>query len=172
MPKRHGDYHHLVPGSRIREAISLLPVKISNIIRNTELNWRNKRKKLVEKHCAWHFLFNNRLPCEAINMIETGRVRRQYDIEGKGLSQEDIDKLRIMEEKWQEVFGAVFKGRAVTIIKKRWTPRDSKGKCSCFQFKECFEFHNPKKICPLLGLRVKKKKKKKKLIRVKLGRRN
>lgn len=115
--KQHKSTHHIIPRSRI-------PKKLRKLKRP-----RNTKKKIIEEHRAWHnFLFRNRLPCEAIRMIEEKQIKKGHN----------------WEEGWKIVFGNASPDEAIEIIKKDWTLPE------CFNFKECvrFEIHN--KICPLL----------------------
>ena len=140
--KEHGNWHHLVPRSRI-------PDYLKNIVRP----W-NKVKKYIRKHRAWHLLFRNRLSCEAMHRIKISKVQRYYK-KKRGIKRY---KLRRKERAWRTIFGDVFAKEAVEIIRIRWMPK-VKGR-QCFQFKECFRYNYPNTICPLLGLRLRKKKKK------------
>ncbi len=119
---KHQSTHHIIPRSRIPKEFKKL-----------KRPW-NTKKKIIEEHRAWHnFLFGNRLPCEAIKMIEEKQIKRG-------------DK---WEEGWKIVFGNASPKEAIEIIKKYWVLPE------CFHFKECvrFEIHN--KICPLLIRKIK-----------------
>ncbi len=130
----HGSNHHLIPSSRI-------PQKIRDIRRQ----W-NLIKKSVTEHRAWHFLFYNRLPCEAIKMILDGRVKKSYGAEQKDLDKKTRRKIKLREKSWRIVFGDVETARAVEIITKYWAPE------GCFEFEECNDCSNPDKFCPLLKI--------------------
>lgn len=101
-------------------------------------------EKSVSEHHAWHFLFNNRLACEAINMIAEGRVKRHYDLSSKDLDKKERRKIKLREKCWRTLFGDTEVDRAIEIIKQYWAPR------GCFVFEECSDCSNPKKLCPLL----------------------
>lgn len=137
---KHGNWHHLLPSSRIAE-----------FLKNIPRPW-NKTKKRIKKHKAWHYLFRNKLPCEAIQMIESDRVRRYYKNKRGARRQ----KLLARENKWKILFGDAPKDTAIKIIKQEWMPcvyrYNAKGAVKlflCFRFKQCFS-NDPSKTCPLL----------------------
>ncbi len=108
---RHGSKHHLIPSSRI-------PRKLRAIKRS----W-NIIKKSVNEHRAWHFLFGNRLICEATEMIVRGGVRKYYDLNQKDLGKKERRKIKLREKCWRILFGDVETERAIEIIKQYWAPK-------------------------------------------------
>lgn len=129
---RHLSKHHFIPSSRI-------PRKL----RAMKRPW-NIMKKSVSEHRAWHFLFNNRLACEAINMIAESRVKKYYDLSSKDLDKKERRKIKLREKCWRTVFGDTEAEKAIEIIKQYWASK------KCFNFEECNDYSNCKKFCPLL----------------------
>ena len=135
--RKHGNSHHLIPSSRI-----------SKNLNSPNRTWNIKKKTSVKQHRAYHLLFNNRLPCEAIEMIKNKRIKKRY---GKNrLNRRNRQKIKAKEKAWIALFNGSAEKKAIQIIMEEWTPKHPRAKC--FSFKECEKFYNPKKICPLLTL--------------------
>lgn len=135
--KKHGNSHHLIPSSRIPKHLN-----------SPNRTWNIKKKTSIKKHRAYHFLFNNRLPCEAIEMIRAKKAKRRYS--KNCLNRKKRQKIKARERAWKVLFNGSSEKDAIQIIIKEWTPKHPRAKC--FSFKECEKFSNPKKICPLLTL--------------------
>lgn len=124
MSKKHGSTHHIIPKSR----------------GGLKVGW-NEKDAPTKEHRGWNALFGtDSLPCEAINKIETQLEN------GSG----HLDKKRLSEKKlksWRRLFDREISPKnAIEIIKQEWTLK------WCFQFKECFKFENPRKICPIIEM--------------------
>lgn len=133
----NGSVHHIIPRSRIPKHL-----------KKNKHCWITTQKK-VKKHRAWHSLFNNRLPCEAIEMIKQDKIKRRYPKKNI-LSKEERRKIKIKEKAYKILFGGAEQDTAIEIVKKEWSPQNAKR--NCFEFEECVQCNNSKKICPLLKL--------------------
>ncbi len=139
--KKHGSIHHLIARSRGG------PKKAS---------W-NKRKKIVEKHQAFHTLARalsekavnkNLLPCEFIHKIIEHWQTKSGSLKKSALT----DK---QERSWKVLFKNASPAKAAKIIRKYWTVKDQLHFKGCFSYKQCFKnnnFENPNKKCPLVKM--------------------
>lgn len=112
---KHSSQHHTIPRSK----------------EGPNDSW-NIKNKSIKEHRAWHILFYNLLPCEAIRKINEERKKKNMLLK----------KRRI--KSWQILFGEnASSQQAIEIIKEEWVLKQ------CFQFKECFHLNDR---CPVIDL--------------------
>lgn len=129
MPKKHGSTHHIIPKSR----------------GGPKESW-NEKENCGEEHPAFHLLFINPLPCEAINLIVTRWTTKSGDLNINKLGKKTKSREKKIKA-WEDTFGkGASPKKAIEIIRNDWTIK------WCFQLKECSNFNNPKKKCPVLKL--------------------
>jgi len=101
---KHKNTHHIIPTSREG------PRKEWN-----EYYWEIKKHQ--EKHQAWHQLFDNRLPSEAIS-----RIRKKWTLADGKLDTEKLKKRKLSA--WKRLFNDWLPEQAIRFIEEEFLPAE------------------------------------------------
>ncbi len=105
--KKHFNWHHFIPTSRFKRLIK----------RGIHIHFEIKKRVVRKVHNAWHILFINMLPHEAIEQVKKWTT-------GQGMLNKKLGRGKL--EAWKIVFGKNSSPReAIEIIKDQWSlPED------------------------------------------------
>lgn len=123
--KKHGSTHHLLAQSQ-----------------GGPKKYWNERNKPIERHRAFHTLFANMFPCDAINKIKQEWAKKSNKLKKSELSKKQV-------QAWETLFNSNSTKEAAEIIRRHWTVKDQPTFRGCFGYKECFS-DSPKEACPLI----------------------
>ncbi len=139
MAKEHGTIHHLIPRSK----------------GGPNEQW-NKERKPAKEHKAFHILFYNLLPCQAVDEIRTYWATKSGKLKKKKLTKKSKRKHKYTKmDHWKILFGNASPKKAIEIIKDKWSVKGDLNFKGCFNYKECFSgcsCGKSKKSCPILKL--------------------